>query len=579
MIPQVLASPTSRTWVFCTLLLALLGCFAPPLPAQDKPAAAAECNSCHDDLSKKVEASMHATLTCDTCHDQHTAYPHPKDAPKPVCATCHEEEELGNARGVHGQAMKAGNTGAPDCATCHGSAHEVQRTKAEAFRKAVPETCGMCHTEIAEQFQASSHGQAVAAGVPAAPVCTDCHGEHAILSKNSSASPVNSGHIRETCGRCHGDLRLAGRFGLPVDRLTTFDASFHGLAAKSGSQTVANCASCHGFHNILPSSDAKSMTHPDNLSKTCGTCHPGAGSRFALGTIHWLEGETEPGPVRYVRVAYWWIIPITLGLMFIHHLGDFIRKLLALRFRPPQKETSVRYVPMVAGELRMYAFERIQHALLAVSFIVLGWTGFALKYPDAWWAKILVSWEGAWPVRGTVHRAAAIIFVAASVAHAISLVMNPRLRKHWLTLIPRASDISEGLGMMAYNMGLRKTKPKVSSHSYVEKVEYWAVVWGAVVMGISGFLLWFNNWSLQQLPKVWLDVANAVHFYEAVLACLAIVIWHFYTVIFDPDVYPMDTAWLTGKTVRKREPEAHHGSGAHAPKVAHKQEGEHDSQL
>jgi cytochrome b subunit of formate dehydrogenase len=137
--------------------------------------------------------------------------------------------------------------------------------------------------------------------------------------------------------------------------------------------------------------------------------------------------------------------------------------------------------------------------------------------------------------------------------------------------------------MMAYNLGLRKTKPAVSAHGYMEKVEYWAVVWGAVVMGLTGALLWFNNWSLQQFPKLWLDVATAVHYYEAVLACLAIVIWHFYTVIFDPDVYPMDTAWLTGRTVRRRE----HGSGSHGghtvfrsePEHAQQNAGEHESQL
>jgi len=69
-------------------------------------------------------------------------------------------------------------------------------------------------------------------------------------------------------------------------------------------------------------------------------------------------------------------------------------------------------------------------------------------------------------------------------------------------------------------------------------------------MGLTGLLLWIHNWSLQYLPKWWLDLATTLHFYEAVLATLAIVVWHFYRVILDPDVYPMDTAWLTGKSVR-----------------------------
>ncbi|MCS7024051.1 MAG: cytochrome b/b6 domain-containing protein [Bryobacteraceae bacterium] len=517
----------------------------------------ADCKSCHD-AEAKVSASAHASLSCDTCHDQHTTYPHPQGVEKPACATCHSQQAEATSKNVHGLALKAGNTGAPDCATCHGGGHEVAKVSVPQFRQTLADTCGMCHTEAAEKFKASVHGQAVAKGLRGAPTCTDCHGEHTILAKDQIASPVHRRNIRDTCGRCHGDVRLASRFGLPTDRVTSFDASFHGLAAKGGAQSVANCASCHGFHDVLPSSDPKSMIHPSNLPQTCGQCHPGAGTRFSLGTIHFTEGGNEPGPVRWVRLAYWILIPFTVGLMFLHQAGDWIRKLLTLRFRP----ASPAAAPRPNGELRMYPFERIQHALLAVSFVVLAWTGFALKWPDAWWAKPLVAWESVWPVRGTVHRIAAVVFMICGVMHLASLVLSPRLRRHWMELIPHRRDFREGLAMLAYNLGLRKTKPQVSPHGYVEKVEYWAVVWGAVIMGISGLLLWFNTWSLQQFPKIWLDVATAVHYYEAVLACLAILVWHFYTVIFDPEVYPMDPAWLTGRSVRRRQ------AGPHSPEAS-----------
>ena len=92
----------------------------------------------------------------------------------------------------------------------------------------------------------------------------------------------------------------------------------------------------------------------------------------------------------------------------------------------------------------------------------------------------------------------------------------------------------------------------------MEKAEYWAVVWGAAVMILSGVMLWASDFAMAWLPKSLLDVATAVHFYEAVLATLAILVWHFYSVIFDPDVYPLDTAALTGFSARPRqlEPEA-----------------------
>ena len=124
-----------------------------------------------------------------------------------------------------------------------------------------------------------------------------------------------------------------------------------------------------------------------------------------------------------------------------------------------------------------------------------------------------------------------------------------------MELFPKAQDAREALANFAYNVGVRSAKPGRSAHSYIEKAEYWAVVWGAIVMIVTGLMLWGNNLMLALFPKLWLDVATSVHFYEALLATLAIVVWHFYTVIFDPDVYPMDTAWLTGVSV-KPEPDA-----------------------
>jgi len=78
-------------------------------------------------------------------------------------------------------------------------------------------------------------------------------------------------------------------------------------------------------------------------------------------------------------------------------------------------------------------------------------------------------------------------------------------------------------------------------------MEYWAFLWGTVVMTVTGSLLWFNNFTLRHFPKWISDAATAVHYYEALLATFSILIWHFYMVIFDPLVYPMDTAWLNGK--------------------------------
>jgi len=520
-----------------------------------QPAPAAECASCHDQ-AKKLEASAHKGLPCDTCHDSHEKYPHPPNIAKPQCVTCHEDQAGDYANGVHGLARKAGNDGAPDCALCHGSAHELLDPKSQAFRAAVPDTCGMCHSEVLEQYRVSVHGKALASGVTQAPLCTDCHGEHKIIKHTNAASPVNAAHIRDTCGNCHGNVRLTQKFGLPSDRMVSFDSSYHGLASKEGSQTVANCASCHGVHNILPSSDPKSTINPKNLPKTCGQCHPGAGTRFAISQVHVAEGRGEPAMLRWVREFYLLLIPVTIGLMLLHQGGDWIRKLIRLRFQ----RRIERHAAMAAtsggahGDLRMLPFERVQHAVLALSFLTLVWTGFALKYPDTWWARPLLLLEGAHSMRSIIHRVAAVVFIAVSVTHLVSLIVNRKLREHWKEMLPNVRDPREALSGFAYNLGLGSAPPERSPHSYVEKAEYWAVVWGAVVMAATGLLLWANNIAMRLLPKSWLDVATSIHFYEALLATLAIVVWHFYSIIFDPDVYPLNTAFLTGYSSKKSEP-------------------------
>ena len=510
------------------------------------PAPAAQCVSCHEQ-GPKLAQSAHAGLTCDTCHDGHEKFPHPDNIPKPECVTCHQDQAGDYANGVHGQARKNGNAGASDCGMCHGSAHELLPPKSQSFRTAVPDTCGMCHPDVVTQFRASVHGQALARGITQAPLCTDCHGEHKILKHTNSDSPVNTANIRDTCGSCHGDVRLTRKFGLPSDRLVSFDSSFHGLAAKSGSQTVANCASCHGVHNILPSTDAKSTINAKNLPKTCGQCHPGAGTRFAISQVHLTEGRTEPPGVRWVREFYLLLIPVTLGLMLLHNAGDWLRKLIRARFARAAG-AEIRTGPR---ELRMLPFERIEHAVLAVSFLALAWTGFALKYPDQWWARPLLLLEGTRSVRSLIHRTAAVVFLATAITHVVSLIANRRLRRHWKALLPNAGDARESLAGFAYNLGLGTQPPPRSAHSYLEKAEYWALIWGTVVMAATGLMLWANNLSLTWLPKIWLDIATSIHFYEAILAAAAIVIWHFYSTIFDPDVYPLDTAFLTGFSVKK----------------------------
>jgi cytochrome b subunit of formate dehydrogenase len=99
---------------------------------------------------------------------------------------------------------------------------------------------------------------------------------------------------------------------------------------------------------------------------------------------------------------------------------------------------------------------------------------------------------------------------------------------------------------------------KMPRFNFREKLEYLGLIWGTLVMTVTGFILWFEVEWLKYFPKWTFDLARTIHFYEAILATLTIIVWHFYSVIFNPDIYPMSWAWITGD-LTEREMEEEHG--------------------
>ena len=535
-------------------------------PPKQKPVAL--CATCHASETATYEKSVHGqdvrrgasdVASCEDCHGPAHKLRPASDPASSVyktnlphtCGTCHANPGLvakyhiriakpleAYQNSVHGKAIQAGRDGAAVCSDCHGShgLFAAGDPRSQVFRANVPATCGRCHTDIWKTFQTSIHGQAVARGVTGAPVCTDCHGEHNILAPAEHGSTVSAAGIRLTCSRCHADERLVAKYGLPAEKVPTYEDTYHGLAARSGSVSVANCASCHGVHDIRPSSEPLSRINKRNLAATCGQCHPNAGARFALGPVHVVATRTSSRAVYWVRWFYLWLIIGTIGGMVLHNLADFLRKLISgyeVHHGRPIERMGLNF--------------RLQHGLVTVSFVMLVLTGFALKFPESWWAAPLLRWEAQHAVRGTLHRIFAVVLIGAFVYHAIYLAVNRKARQCLRAILPARQDMYDVIGQVRYYLGLAREKPLFGKFNYIEKSEYWALAWCVFVMTISGFLLWFENFTLRNFPSWVADVATAVHFYEAILAGLAILVWHFYFTIFDPEVYPMEKSWLTGK--------------------------------
>jgi formate dehydrogenase gamma subunit len=537
----------------------------------------------HTDAHSSVNTSIHAKIaangkpiaSCKDCHtvngDLTTALPgsNPKSTVNraniaETCGRCHGDKSVMSGSGisdrlilsfresVHAKAMARGNTGAAVCTDCHNN-HDIQPASSPQSSIAKPNiatTCGRCHPSEANEFVQSVHGQAVIRGVSRSPACTDCHGIHAIQQPTDKATSNPTVAIAtDSCAKCHEGVALTQEFGVASERVSTYKDSYHGMASKLGSKVVANCSSCHGVHKILPSSDSRSMISPGNLAQTCGQCHIGAGTNFTAGKIHLTStlasdppavnmGYTGAGIVRLIYIP---LIFILIGGMVLHNALVWRKKVAA-------KKRQMRSI------VRLTVNQRVQHWLLLTSFIALVITGFALEYPDTWFAWFSGSSEY---IRRTIHRVAAVIMLTMGTYHVFYLVVAREGRLWLFDMFPRLKDVFDLFGNFAYYLGLKKDKPKIARFGYPEKAEYWAVVWGTVIMGITGLMLWFKIEVFGFLPRWFMDIALAIHLYEAILATLAIIVWHFYLVIFDPDVYPLNFAFLDGRMSEELFKEEH----------------------
>ena len=513
-----------------------------------KTNAAGKVTSLFVDVAK-FKLSVHRTNSCISCHADITAI-HPDDNKSVLsvnCALCHQRQTESFNASVHGIALKAGHDDAATCRDCHDS-HDIISNNSPTspiyfMRQA--ETCGACHHKEAHEWAASVHGKAVAAGSHDAPTCTGCHYEHQIRSlKNSGSMTISA----EVCSRCHASERINTKYNLPSDRVKTFFESYHGLAGQYGSTVAANCASCHGWHKILPSSDTNSTINAAHLVQTCGQCHPGTGANFALGKIHVETDGLATGVDwgsrlnRLVRQVYLVLIFVTITGMALHNGILFLRK------------TAARLWATARPVMRMSASQRWQHFVLATSFIVLAITGFALRFPDSWLARTLGSHE---PFRRWLHRIAGIVLLAVGAYHLIYILTTKDGRKLVRDLFPVKRDLIDVWLAVGYLAGFWKHKPKIGRFGYAEKMEYWAVVWGTILMGATGLMIWLKLDVTRFLPRWAVEVATTIHYYEAVLACLAIVVWHFYHVIFDPEVYPINTACMDGRISKELQQHEH----------------------
>ncbi len=227
-------------------------------------------------------------------------------------------------------------------------------------------------------------------------------------------------------------------------------------------------------------------------------------------------------------------------------------------------EVVTRFSPKRAREISQVTPERTfirfgknfraQHMLMFMSVILLIFTGMPLKFPEFEISRfVIVHLLGGLGNSTLIHRIAAVGLIIVGVWHLGYIALSRMGRRDFFLMIPGLQDAKDAFQTVMYYVGRRASGPKFHRFSFIEKFDYWAVYWGMVVMIGSGLILWFK----EIFPKNIFDIAREAHSDEGLLATLAIIVWHFYNVHFNPDVFPMSWVWWHGK-LSEAEMKHHH---------------------
>jgi len=194
---------------------------------------------------------------------------------------------------------------------------------------------------------------------------------------------------------------------------------------------------------------------------------------------------------------------------------------------------------------RFNTARRLEHILLIISFSTLGLTGLVQKYALNSVSIALISFMGGIEMVRIIHRIAAVTFFLEGIYHFILMAYLVFVKRKEATMIPGIKDGFDAVQSLLHNFGLRKEGPKMPRYNYAEKMEYLAMLWGYFLMGLTGFMLWNPILTTRIFPGEFVPAAKVAHGLEAVLAVLAILLWHFYHVHIKHWNWAMVKGYLT----------------------------------
>lgn len=411
-------------------------------------------------------------------------------------------------------------------------------------REQFVDVCGGCHTERLAEFNSSVHATARLKGGEGVS-CIDCHDAHRAAAISSTSSKLYRGNDLKTCGRCHKETSAS------------YMSTFHGKQYVLGNSLVPTCTYCHIGHE--PSADnAASVINAKNVGSICAGCHgeamangPGADammihnlSKDSTRKVIHFKDPIKMGPfsiASFINSSYMAMIVGIVGFFTILSTRDFIKKTKSTKVGVPLKSSGRRK----RAVKRFSVAWRFQHFLWAFSFIVLAGTGLSLKFPDAVFSQFIVWSVGGEAMRSSVHRVAALLFMCVGIVHVSAYLL--RLASPGKLILTK-KDFIDAFLYVSYLFDRAERMPLMGRYTWYQKLEYLATVVGGLIVISTGLIMWGFAPLVKNMPLALVYYAQLIHGWEAILAVLVIFVQHFYHTILNPLVFPMDLAWLTGKT-------------------------------
>jgi formate dehydrogenase subunit gamma len=202
--------------------------------------------------------------------------------------------------------------------------------------------------------------------------------------------------------------------------------------------------------------------------------------------------------------------------------------------------------------IRFSWWDRLQHALVIVIFLLLIATGLPQKWPYADLSRLMIAQMGGIFAVRWIHRAAGIAFALLAVAHLATVIAGLVTRRLKPSLLLTRNDFRDAIDNLRYYLGRVEQPPRFERFDYRQKFEYWGIIFGSTIMIMSGFILYFPIDFARVFPADLIPAAKVMHSYEALLALLIILVWHMYGALLSPDVFPFDSSIFTGKISKER---------------------------